>query len=154
MTSYRHNPGGDPFVRIGEQDITAHVDFTAVIHAGDRTGLHRESLTTQRDFLCNLGLDVFMDALTRQRLPYQEYVANRSAILELVRPEGFGSFKVLVQSKNIDGAGPHGLRSDNDLRKRLRDQSASLHVPLLGRDHIALSRAAYPDEGIDTGTWV
>ncbi|MBM3303444.1 MAG: SAM-dependent methyltransferase, partial [Deltaproteobacteria bacterium] len=62
MTYYQHTYGTDPYLRIGEQDITSHVDFTAVILAGERNGLHFWGFLSQRDFLLNLGLDTFIEA--------------------------------------------------------------------------------------------
>ncbi len=147
MTAYRHQPGTDPYVHIGEQDITAHVDFTHVILAGEGPGLRREGLASQGEFLRNLGLDIFVEALATKRLPYPEYLANRSAMLELARPDGFGNFKVLVQSKNVAGGALYGLTARNDLRHRLQAVVESMPVPLLGPEHIPLARGRQAGEG-------
>ena len=53
---YRHNPSTDPYARIGRQDMTSHVDFTSLIQAGQEAGLETLGLTTQAQFLDNLGI--------------------------------------------------------------------------------------------------
>ncbi len=53
---YRHTALDDPYVRIGAQDMTAHVDFGALERAGQRLGLEALGFSTQGIFLGNLGL--------------------------------------------------------------------------------------------------
>lgn len=142
MTYYRHNCGSDPYIRIGTQDITTHVDFTAAILAGERRGLDLVALTGQRQFLLNLGIDAFLKALAEKGLSYQEYLANRYSMLELVREEGMGNFKVLIQSKGIATAPLYGIDPDNEKRKTL--DSKPLEVPLLRKEHVPLLAAKYP----------
>ncbi|MDZ4247164.1 MAG: SAM-dependent methyltransferase, partial [Dehalococcoidia bacterium] len=59
MTYYRHIEGRNPYIRVGEQDISSHVDFTAVLEAGEKKGLQALSLVTQKEFLQNLGIRSF-----------------------------------------------------------------------------------------------
>lgn len=56
MCHYRHLAHDNPFVRIGAQDITAHVDFTALAEAADSAGLAVRGFTSQAAFLLALGL--------------------------------------------------------------------------------------------------
>lgn len=56
MCHYRHHAHGDPFHLPGLQDITAHVDFTAVATAGVSHGLSLAGYTTQAHFLVNCGI--------------------------------------------------------------------------------------------------
>lgn len=63
---YRHTVSGNPYVRVGRQDITAHVDFSELGHAGERHGLTTLGYGTQHDFLRNLGADSFFEALARR----------------------------------------------------------------------------------------
>lgn len=146
MTYHKHTCGSDPYIRIGEQDITTHVDFTAAILAGEREGLQFEGLITQRDFLLNLGLDVFLEALAEKGLSYQDYVANRFSILELTREEGMGNFKVLVQSKGVDAAPLYSLIPGNEGKKLLRARRSTLEVPLLSEEHTPLLQGKYPHD--------
>ena len=52
---YRHTDGHSPYQRVGRQDMTAHVDFTALIEEGRAAGLRPVFLTTQAEFLHSLG---------------------------------------------------------------------------------------------------
>jgi SAM-dependent MidA family methyltransferase len=111
---YRHNPSSDPYVRVGKQDMTAHVDFTSLVEEGRRHGLELLGITTQARFLAALGIG---EALARlpdgqarapdAELPLEEYYARRRALTELLDPAGLGGIRVLVQAK---GVGPCALR--------------------------------------------
>jgi SAM-dependent MidA family methyltransferase len=63
---YRHTVSDDPYLRVGRQDITAHVDFTALEAAGRRHGLATLGFTGQAEFLITLGALAFQDALARR----------------------------------------------------------------------------------------
>src|SRR5262249_59919705 len=56
LTYYRHTLGSDPLVRLGEQDISAQVDFSTLATAMHRAGLAVLGLIDQRRLLTNLGL--------------------------------------------------------------------------------------------------
>ncbi|MDO8673939.1 MAG: SAM-dependent methyltransferase [Dehalococcoidia bacterium] len=96
---YKHSYLEDPYVRVGQQDITAHIDFTALARAGEEEGLAPISLTSQRDFLISLGLPAFVSELKQKGLGAAEYRANFLALEELANPNGLGRLKVLLQSK-------------------------------------------------------
>lgn len=57
MCHLRHRVHGDPYTHIGLQDITAHVDFTAVAEAGVAAGFDLAGFTTQASFLIGCGID-------------------------------------------------------------------------------------------------
>lgn len=84
----------NPFVLVGEQDLTAHVDFTALIRAGEEAGLTTVTLTRQALWLTACGLfDDLQDAAPEVR---QEAMA-------LLDGEGMGEeIRVLVQARNLD----------------------------------------------------
>ncbi|HZU77172.1 MAG TPA: SAM-dependent methyltransferase [Dehalococcoidia bacterium] len=111
---YGHTAGTDPFVRVGRQDLTAHVDFTSLQLAGSAAGLHTLGLVSQRDFLAALGIG---DALTGGPAAapnLEEYLARRRAVEALLNPEGLGRVRVLAQAKGVAGArlvafAPEGL---------------------------------------------
>jgi SAM-dependent MidA family methyltransferase len=98
MCYWRHQAVEDPYTRIGEQDITAHVNFSDLMEAGDQASLKTVSLTTQMDYLVGLGildeigrLAAAGDAASMQRLVQ---------IKKLIVPGRMGErFKVLVQTK-------------------------------------------------------
>ena len=140
---YQHTLAANPYVRVGEQDITAHVDFTAVANLGTRYGLRNQPLQTQTSFLSNLGLRTFQRRLAAFGLGQRERDANRMAMLELARPGGMGDFKVLVQSKNVDIPAMTGVHGASD---EWRERVAGLPLPLPLRDgeHLSLMEARYP----------
>ncbi|MFH1169289.1 MAG: hypothetical protein V1691_01205, partial [Chloroflexota bacterium] len=127
-----------------QQDITSHVDFTAAMLAGEAAGLHTMALISQREFLLNLGLDIFIEALPAMGISYHDYLANRFALLELLRPEGMGGFRVLVQSRGIAHAPLHGLTPGNEGKKSLKAKGQGLKVPLLSAEHTPLMQGKYP----------
>jgi len=103
LMAYRgHAASEDFFSAPGEQDLTAHVNFSALIKAGEDAGLNLTGFTTQERFLLALGEpDQFADLYD----PAQSDVERLDARLKLKRlifPEGMGTaFKVLVQHKGI-----------------------------------------------------
>ena len=158
---YRHVVTGNPYVRVGTQDMTAHVDFSLLQEAGEEAGLETLGYTTQREFLRNLGADLYLEALAgRSRsqpsfssgaLPRQEYLANRMAIQSLVEPEGLGGFRVFAQGKGVEDAGLWGFSLDNPRRQELRQGLGSLRVPMLTPAHVPLMEGKYPHLGGATG---
>ena len=140
VTYYRHTQTDAPLRHIGNQDITAQVDFTSVINAGRRNGLAALGYTTQARFLRNLGFDPLRRRVTSTPLPVDQAVANRAGLLALTRPDGLGDFKALVQGKNVpwtpEGKPPPlwGLEPSPETSAL----AAHLPVPLLGSDHISL----------------
>lgn len=92
----RHRVHRNPFVLVGEQDLTAHVDFTALRSAGEAAGLTTFAFTRQALWLAACGL--FEDL--------QEASAEtRLAAMTLLDGEGMGEdIRVLVQARGIDPA--------------------------------------------------
>jgi SAM-dependent MidA family methyltransferase len=99
LTFYRHTSGEDPYRRVGRQDITASVDFTTVMRAGQEAGLQTLSLTTQSEFLSGIGIG---EALAERPPPDQleAYYGLRRSVIELTDTTGLGRIKVLVQGKD------------------------------------------------------
>lgn len=98
----QHASSTDPYQHIGQQDITAHVDFTSLMQLGQRRGLATLGYTLQSHFLADLGFSSFLDALQTQGLSYARTELRRVAMMTLVDPEEMGDFKVLAQSKGMD----------------------------------------------------
>ena len=138
---YRHTLSGNPYDRVGAQDITAHVDFTAVMALGERHGLNNHGLESQGLFLTNLGLAGLQRKLAGQGLRQRERDANRMGMLELGRAGGMGEFKVLVQSKGIHQARLTGLEGASPAWSQRLEE---LPLPLLGEEHMKLMEARYP----------
>ena len=97
----RHVVSSDPYQHIGQQDITAQVDFTSLMRLGDRHGLATVGYALQSQFLTNLGFSSFLDALQTQDLSYARMELGRMAMMTLVDPDEYGDFKVLAQAKGI-----------------------------------------------------
>ncbi|MBI4233243.1 MAG: SAM-dependent methyltransferase [Chloroflexi bacterium] len=146
---YKHTLSGNPYVRVGQQDITAHVDFSAPMELGARCGLECLGYTTQREFLLNLGFEAFLKGLAQKRLPQREYLSNRMGMEELVRPEGLGRFKVLAQGKRVDVARLNGFHPENPLHQELLGRSDTLPVPLLTQEYTPLLEGRYPHLAFD-----
>jgi SAM-dependent MidA family methyltransferase len=98
MCYWQHQAVEDPYTRIGEQDITAHVNFSDLMDAGNEFGLGTLRFTTQMEYLISLGileeierLATAGDAASMQRLV---------KIKRMILPGSMGQrFKVLVQAK-------------------------------------------------------
>ena len=106
---YRHTLSSDPLARIGEQDLTSHVDFSSLRLAGEAAGLRTLGLISQRRLLANLGLEMLADRVEQETLPQAERDANRRALEALVDPSGLGRILALFQARGLDGYAPLGL---------------------------------------------
>lgn len=92
MCYRKHKSEEDPYINLGEQDITAHVNFTALKMWGEEFGLTTSGFTNQMHFLFNLGI---VEELAKN--PDKALAAQ-----QLLSPEGMGGiFKVLIQHKGV-----------------------------------------------------
>lgn len=100
---YRHTVNTDPFKNIGLQDMTAHVDFSALAAWGRGFGLDVTGFTTQKNFFIGLGIiDELKEAQSSVYKDMDKVSYNR-AMMELIAPGGMGdTFKVLVQHKGTE----------------------------------------------------
>lgn len=98
---YQHRYHDNPYVNIGEQDLTAHVDFTALESQGMLTGLETLSLIKQGIFFMALGAGERLNKLNTEVTNLGELLKRRDAIHQLINPAGLGGFWVLVQAKGI-----------------------------------------------------
>ncbi|MEA5618597.1 class I SAM-dependent methyltransferase [Cronbergia sp. UHCC 0137] len=98
---YQHHHHNNPYINIGQQDITAHVDFTALENWGKRCHLNRVGWIQQGLFLMALGLGERLAAISYQQQPISELLKRREALHQLIDPTGLGGFGVLVQSKGL-----------------------------------------------------
>jgi SAM-dependent MidA family methyltransferase len=110
---YQHNTNEEPLARPGQQDITAHVNFSALIDEGRRVGLVRSRFTTQREFLLGWGIREEMEALRVRQFGAADTARHtdqgqadllrvyslRAAVNALLDPTSLGGFRVLVQRK-------------------------------------------------------
>jgi SAM-dependent MidA family methyltransferase len=108
VRAYRgHTASADPFAHVGEQDLTAHVDFSALRRAGEAEGLVFAGQTTQGAFLASLEMGDLLVALGRDpatTLP--EYLAAQAATVSLIDPGGMGRFGVLMMARDAPVSPP------------------------------------------------
>lgn len=95
MCHHRHQAHADPFSRPGEEDLTAHVDFSALAEAGHEAGLELLGYTSQAQFLVNCGItEVLGEANVENALHYAPLAAQAQKLLS---PAEMGElFKVLA----------------------------------------------------------
>ena len=99
---YQHHRNNDPYWNVGRQDITAHVDFTALEKQGNLSDLETLGFTKQGLFLMALGLGDRLNELSNnQGFSVEEVFRRREALHSLIDPIGLGNFGVLVQSKSL-----------------------------------------------------
>ena len=120
MTYRQHSASPNPYEAPGEQDITAHVNFTALAATAENNGLQPQPLLTQSQFLMGIGeATQFADAFAECRLP-QEHAKVALQLKHLVTPSGMGeTFHVLVASKNVDPARVSALSGLSFAKSRL-----------------------------------
>ena len=100
MCYRRHRAEENPYVAIGEQDITAHVNFSDLIERGTEAGLERVGYRSQMEFLIGLGLLELMEPLTARGDAAS--VRRVQALKNLLLPPMMGErFKVLLQRKGL-----------------------------------------------------
>lgn len=86
----------DPYRHVGRQDLTAHVDVTAVERAAIAAGLTRLGTTTQAEFLVGLGSEELLRAIQADpATTLESYLEVRSAVMRLLDPAAMGRFRVM-----------------------------------------------------------
>lgn len=98
---HKHAVHYNPFENIGEQDITSHVNFSALCHWGNKYGLHCSGLTNQAAFLLSLG---FKELLRNSLNTGENLLAlvKKEAALSFTLLVDMGTrFKVLIQRKGV-----------------------------------------------------
>jgi SAM-dependent MidA family methyltransferase len=105
-----HRASEDFYAAPGEQDLTAHVNFTALETWGKRTGLERAGFTSQTAFLLALGQGNEFADLYDEGQSETDRTKARLQLKTLIHPEGMGErFQVLIQRKGADPVPLTGL---------------------------------------------
>ena len=100
MCHYRHRAHEDPLILPGLQDITAHVDFTAIADAALEGGMEVLGYTTQAQFLVNCGITEML--AEADPTDARSYVALAGQAQKLLSPSEMGErFQVLALGKNV-----------------------------------------------------
>ena len=112
MCYFRHRVSANPYERVGEQDMTAHVNFSQLIRGGEEEGLSFTGLVPQYRFLIGLGLLGEMEEAAKG-MSELEGLKMRLSLKHLIEPGiGMGEiFKVLIQHKGVDKPRLDGLRA-------------------------------------------
>ncbi|MGP1673871.1 MAG: SAM-dependent methyltransferase, partial [Candidatus Limnocylindrales bacterium] len=93
----RHQVHDDPYRHVGRQDLTAHVDVTAVEHAAQAAGLTTVGITTQAEALMGLGIQDRLQAVQADpSTTFEGYALLRSSLLRLLDPAAMGRFRVMA----------------------------------------------------------
>ena len=104
---HQHTVTDDPLIRVGAQDLTAHVDFSRLVEAAGKEGMTPAGLTTQGDFLARIGLgDLLVELQRRPDLDAAEYYRAQAAVFRLIDPAGLGRFRVLALQKEVPDPAP------------------------------------------------
>ena len=98
---YQHAYHNDPYINVGNQDLTAHVDFTAVQNQGELLGLQTVGFIQQGMFLMALGLGERIAAISNSGGDIQSLLRRRQNLHQLIDPIGLGKFGVLIQSQGL-----------------------------------------------------
>ena len=144
QTYYLQTDGGSPFNMPGQQDITAHVDFSSVISYGARHRLKYEGLIDQGAFLRNLGWAQLFESVVGMNIGERELLSNQIGMRHLVEQGHLGGLKVLVQSKNLEIRGQlWGFEGG----ERLADKGKDIGVvaPIMKDRHVSYLGTGYPE---------
>ncbi|MBF0488395.1 MAG: SAM-dependent methyltransferase [Nitrospirae bacterium] len=113
---HRHKTSENPYVNIGQQDITAHVNFSALGKWGTLHGFTSVGYAAQGTFLLSLGIDELICQIPKD----EDYQFEAIKIKRLLVPEGMGqSHKVMIQYKGMEKETPvlKGFTIRNQLRE-------------------------------------
>lgn len=111
---HKHQLIENPYVNIGEQDITAHVNYSAVKKWGADIGIETAGYCGQGVFMVSLGVD---DDIKKIAEGAGDYVFEIARIKKLILPQGMGeSHKVMVQYKGIDAPKLRGFSIRNQIK--------------------------------------
>ena len=99
MCYKQHKAHDNPYIHIGEQDMTTHVNFSDCIRAGVKAGFHTWTLRTQKDFLIDAG--ILHELRDHQAAdPFSPTAKRNRAIRQLLISDQMSElFKVLTLSK-------------------------------------------------------
>jgi len=100
---YKHTVEDNPYQRLGQQDITTHINFSALIERGEELGLKPLWFGEQSRFLLSAGVIEELEQIEASDLPEKDKLRLRLIIKRLIMPEGGmgDTFRVLVQSKAV-----------------------------------------------------
>jgi SAM-dependent MidA family methyltransferase len=111
MCFNKHHINNYPYQNIGEQDITAHVNFSALCHWGLKNGLDFCGLTNQANFLLSLGIKDYLVRMKNGGRSMMEIARENAFITYTLLLDMGVKFKVLIQRKGIEEHELSGLKT-------------------------------------------
>ena len=97
-----HRVHDDPLVNVGRQDLTAHVDVSAVQDAAVAAGLVALGATSQAELLAGLGIEELLQrAQSDPATTMESYVTLRAGLMRLLDPAATGAFRVLAFGRDV-----------------------------------------------------
>ncbi|MDB4920058.1 SAM-dependent methyltransferase [Mucilaginibacter sp.] len=104
LLCYHHHQVNDqPYQHVGKQDITAHVNFSALCHWGLRSGLTCCGLTSQAQFLLALGFKEYLRTTAAQTGNIMQLAMDEVMLTHTLLVDMGSKFKVLIQQKGMAG---------------------------------------------------
>ena len=101
MCHFQHYAHANPFINLGLQDITAHVNFSTIADAGIEQGLSLAGYCNQASFLMNCGILDLLSEVSPSNMAI--YAPQAAAVQKLLSPAEMGElFKVIAFTKNVD----------------------------------------------------
>jgi SAM-dependent MidA family methyltransferase len=110
LAYHRHSINESFFSNIGQQDITAHVNFSALHHYGKRNGLQTVGLSTQTHFLQSLGLSSHLRRIEFQTGTNRENNLKQVMLINNFLMDMGRKIKVLTQQKGLDNPCLQGMQ--------------------------------------------
>jgi len=108
MCYYQHSMNDNPYLNIGRQDITTHVNFSALAHWGSLHGMDCSGFTHQAHFLQALGLSGYLKKMEMERPAEEQHEKEKLLHTFLM---GMGTrLQVLIQQKGIRNGRLSGLQ--------------------------------------------
>lgn len=135
----RHTMNRDPLSHVGRQDITAHVDFSAVTRAALGAGMELLGATRQRQFLVRLGLPILLDEARRGGLGRAAQHLQQRALAQLVEGAGLGRVLAVLFGKGSVSSGLGGFFRTAPLAPPIRDSDEFLGLASAARVRVGES---------------
>ncbi len=111
---HRHQKSDNPYIHIGKQDITSHVNFSSLKKWGEELGLKNIGYTGQGSFIVSIGIEEIISEVIKP----EDYPFEIAKLKSLILPEGMGeSHKVMIQYKGKGVPQLKGFRLRNELSK-------------------------------------
>jgi SAM-dependent MidA family methyltransferase len=114
---WRQTMNEDVYCRVGEQDLTTHVDLSSVTRAAEQAGASLIGATSQASLLRRLGIESVLNGIAHETPSRAVEWSHRTALAALVDQVGLGALKALVFGKGVGSAGLAGFSRSTPLQQ-------------------------------------